>query len=206
MNVKNDFTTKESIIKATKKVLTEKGNVTIKDIAEAAFVNIAAINYHFGSKDHLIQIVVTQMVGELRSKIASAISDRPTEKSFDELMLELINIIFNFAEKNMGVVTYSFLQLATESVTSNVLIEFFLDDEEFIGLIMTNLKTIFPNATYETLYAKYLVIFSSFVVPFFLNFSTHTRDHNGLIEQNVTNGFKRFKDAYILELRRFLTP
>ena len=71
---KNDLSVKEAIISTTKELLIKKGNITIKDIAEAAYVNVAAINYHFGSKDNLIQIVTQRVVKDLRTKIVEQIN------------------------------------------------------------------------------------------------------------------------------------
>lgn len=62
MSQLNDLTTTEAILQVTEKLLKEKGNVTIKEIADAAFVNIAAVNYHFRSKDALLQIVIEKSV------------------------------------------------------------------------------------------------------------------------------------------------
>ena len=205
MKNSNDLTTKESIIKATKEVLKKKGNVTIKDIADAAFVNIAAINYHFGSKDNLIQIVIEQMMAQLRAQIVETIRYENVKKlSFEALMMELINVIFTFAEENSGVINYSFLQVATQSESANVLVEFFLSDKEFTSIILEQLAAIFPNDKPEQLFSKYLIIFSSFAVPFFLNFSMTNHAHDG--GKEVESFFNRYKDSYIEELRRFLTP
>jgi len=48
--------TKDRIIKATLEIIAEQGfqNVTIRKIAAMADVNVAAVNYHFGSKDAVI--------------------------------------------------------------------------------------------------------------------------------------------------------
>lgn len=128
----NDLTTKETIINATKQVLKQKGNATIKDIADAAFVNIAAINYHFGSKDNLITIVISEMVKGLRDEVAKLIHKRvETKDDFDILMTNLVNVVFQFAEENIGIVSYSFVQIATEPTTSNVLVEFFSKMKSF---------------------------------------------------------------------------
>lgn len=193
----NDLTTKETIINATKQVLKQKGNATIKDIADAAFVNIAAINYHFGSKDNLITIVISEMVKGLRDEVAKLIHKRvETKDDFDILMTNLVNVVFQFAEENIGIVSYSFVQIATEPTTSNVLVEFFLQDEEFLSLIINSLQSIFPDASYETLFAKYLVLFSSFVVPFFLNFSITTQNTN-IPKSELAKYVDQFKGAYI---------
>ena len=49
-------TTKDRIIKATLDIISGEGfqNVTIRKIAAMAGVNVAAVNYHFGSKDAVI--------------------------------------------------------------------------------------------------------------------------------------------------------
>lgn len=56
----------------------------------------------------------------------------------------------------------------------------------------------------ETLFAKYLVLFSSFVVPFFLNFSITTQNTN-IPKSELAKYVDQFKGAYIAELRSFLT-
>ena len=47
---------KEQIIEVTLKLIAEEGTggITIRQIAKKAEVNVAAVNYHFGSKDNLI--------------------------------------------------------------------------------------------------------------------------------------------------------
>ena len=52
--------TKEKIIKSAAKLFAKQGfqKTTIKEIARDAEVNIAAINYHFGSKYALIEKVI----------------------------------------------------------------------------------------------------------------------------------------------------
>ena len=49
--------TKDKIIKSTLQIMSKDGvhSITVRKIAVAAKVNIAAINYYFGSKDSLIQ-------------------------------------------------------------------------------------------------------------------------------------------------------
>lgn len=50
---------KQRIFKAALELISENGtSVSVRDIASAADVNVAAINYHFGSKDNLISEVI----------------------------------------------------------------------------------------------------------------------------------------------------
>ncbi|MEN7973544.1 MAG: CerR family C-terminal domain-containing protein [Verrucomicrobiota bacterium] len=48
-------TTKERLIKAASEIFAEKGfrDTTVAEICETAGANIAAVNYHFGDKEHL---------------------------------------------------------------------------------------------------------------------------------------------------------
>lgn len=206
MTKKNELSTKKAIINATREVLKKNANVTIRDIADAAFVNIAAINYHFGSKDNLITIVITELIKELRDKVTKTITEKAPKGNFQELMNTLVEEVFAFAHENQGIVSYSFVQIVNEPSASNVLIDFFLADNEFLNMILESIKLSFPDATYETLFAKYLVIFSSFVVPFFLNFGILTKNHPHYYKYDENTTFDQFKDAYIAELKSFFIP
>ena len=53
---------KDRIIRETKTLLMKKGSVTIKDIADACYMNIASVNYSFGSKEILINEVVSNLI------------------------------------------------------------------------------------------------------------------------------------------------
>lgn len=159
--------TKEEILKATKDLLYEQGNVTIKEIAERAFVNVAAINYHFGSKDELVQIIIEKVIIDLRKEILDTITaDLIDNTDIVALMDKLIKMLFGFVENHTGILNYSILQMATKAESTNLLINVFLADNEFTKIIISQLKLIFPEANSDQLFAKYLILFSSFIVPF----------------------------------------
>lgn len=193
--------TKQTIIDTTKTLLQEKGNLTIKDISERAFVNVAAINYYFGSKENLITIILEEVIFDLRSKIVKLIKEyEEKDYDFNELMIELIEMIVKFADNNTGIINYSFLQMASRSDEANILIDFFLKDQEFLELILGQLGNIFPNISKDQLHVKYVIIFSSFIVPFFINFAT---SHS--IREKGEDFFHRYINFYIEELKRFIT-
>lgn len=207
MEQKNFLTTPEAILAATEKLLKEKGNVTIKEIADLAFVNIAAINYHFRSKDELLQLVIEKAITELRTRIVEIIVKyEQNQESFESVMTRIIDVIFDFAEENTGIINYSFYQIATKSQARNVLVDFFLADDEFTSLISAHLRKALPHATNDQLYAKYLIIFSSFAVPFFLSFSLMQND--GKVKDETkeyrVRYIERYRNDYIEELKRIL--
>lgn len=196
---------KEQIIKTTKELLILKGNITIKEIADAAFVNVAAINYHFGTKDNLVTIVIEQVVSELRNKIMQEIKQvESSEANFELIFMQMIEIIFKFSEANVGIVKYAFLQMATQSEATNILIDFFILDNEFISMVLGQLALLNPGASHEALFSKYLILFSSFIVPFFISFSgTYPFFIKGEFKDKE-NFFDTYRNEYFKELRKLL--
>src|SRR3954453_5634394 len=64
--------TRTAIINAAEKLYAERGfgEVTLRDIVAAAEVNLAAVNYHFGSKDELIaELFVTRSLATNRERL-----------------------------------------------------------------------------------------------------------------------------------------
>jgi AcrR family transcriptional regulator len=65
--------TRALILDAAERLYAERGfgDVTLRDIVAAAGVNLAAVNYHFGSKDELIaELFVTRGVATNRARLA----------------------------------------------------------------------------------------------------------------------------------------
>lgn len=78
--------TKERILDAAEQLLAEHGfgGTSVRGIASEADVNLASINYHFGSKEALIQAVFERRVGpvneerlRLLDQLEQAAGDRP---------------------------------------------------------------------------------------------------------------------------------
>ena len=59
--------TKRRLIDTVEKLLAERHelDVSLRDITSAAGVNVAAVSYHFGSKDALVQKVIERAVSRL---------------------------------------------------------------------------------------------------------------------------------------------
>ena len=65
--------TRASILDAAERLYAERGfsDVTLRDIVAAAGVNLAAVNYHFGSKDELIaELFVTRSIATNRERLS----------------------------------------------------------------------------------------------------------------------------------------
>jgi AcrR family transcriptional regulator len=64
--------TRAAILNAAERLYAERGfgDVTLRDIVAAADVNLAAVNYHFGSKDELIaELYVTRSLATNRERL-----------------------------------------------------------------------------------------------------------------------------------------
>src|SRR6202163_2969110 len=64
--------TRASILDAAERLYADRGfaDVTLRDIVAAADVNLAAVNYHFGSKDELIaELYVTRSLATNRERL-----------------------------------------------------------------------------------------------------------------------------------------
>ncbi|HCN76459.1 MAG TPA: TetR family transcriptional regulator, partial [Verrucomicrobiales bacterium] len=59
-----DSGTRERILLKAAELFAQRGfeSVSLRDLTQAAEVNLAAVNYHFGSKEALIEEVVTRVM------------------------------------------------------------------------------------------------------------------------------------------------
>ncbi len=98
---------REDLLAGARKALLERGlaKVTARDIAAAAGVSLAAIGYHFGSKDRLIVEAVTEGAGnEIGDGMDAAIRDATGEGAslWDSLALTwngMLDVVQNHREQ-----------------------------------------------------------------------------------------------------------
>ncbi|NUP49215.1 MAG: TetR/AcrR family transcriptional regulator [Catenulispora sp.] len=87
---------RDDLLAGAKKVLLEKGyaRATARDIAQASGVSLAAIGYHFGSKDALMNQAMYQAIGEWGDQVEEAFAraggDLPAEERFVRIYDELV--------------------------------------------------------------------------------------------------------------------
>lgn len=93
----SDATTRERLLEAAEALFAEQGfeSVSLRDLTHAAGANLASVNYHFGSKDHLIEEVVLRSLNPMnRERIdlltqaeAAAFPDSPTFAAITDAFL-----------------------------------------------------------------------------------------------------------------------
>lgn len=90
-----NLTTKQKIINITMDIIAAEGfqNITIRKIASRANVNVAAVNYHFGSKDGVINAALTEVTDEMRKNFALL-----KEQTDGDVEDRLFTFIYNYTE------------------------------------------------------------------------------------------------------------
>ncbi|MZQ75489.1 MAG: TetR family transcriptional regulator [Peptoclostridium sp.] len=98
--------TKERILKATLHIISQYGyeNVTVRKVAQYANVNIALVNYHYGSKDNLLNEAMKQITLKLETafnhlECKDSAAEERLKRFFDEytsIIIEHPSIIKNF--------------------------------------------------------------------------------------------------------------
>ncbi|MEQ1877769.1 MAG: TetR family transcriptional regulator, partial [Bdellovibrionia bacterium] len=71
--------TREQLMKAASHLFAKHGfdGVTVRDIAQAAEVNVAAVSYHFEGKEGLYRAVIEEFAHEKKTKMQSMLSKAP---------------------------------------------------------------------------------------------------------------------------------
>ncbi|NMB08114.1 MAG: TetR/AcrR family transcriptional regulator, partial [Tissierellia bacterium] len=81
-----NINTKEKILSTTIELYGMKGDITVREICEKAGVNVASINYHFGSKDNLLKEVekhYSRLLFNIQNEIIMDKSKEPRRKLID---------------------------------------------------------------------------------------------------------------------------
>ena len=77
------FSTKERILNAAERLFAERGfaETSLREVTSRADVNLAAVNYHFGSKSNLVNEVFRRRLDDLSERRIKALKAAETEHS-----------------------------------------------------------------------------------------------------------------------------
>ena len=89
------FSTKERILGAAEELFARNGfaGASLRELTAAAKVNLAAVNYHFGSKDNLVNEVFRRRLDELSAQRLDALSRvlAQPEASLEDILAAFIH-------------------------------------------------------------------------------------------------------------------
>lgn len=130
------MSTKNKILDAAEQLFADKGfnGTSLREITSLAEVNLAAVNYHFGSKKELIKAVMSRYMNELSPKLEAAL-----QRECDKEAPTLIEVFTAFVEPLLALNefrengTSNFLQLLGRGYT---------DSQGFLRWFLT---TQYPN-------------------------------------------------------------
>ena len=88
----SQFSTKQRILEAAETLFARHGfaGASLRQVTSAANVNLAAVNYHFGSKDKLIEEVFRRRLDELNRRRLKALEDLSEDAALEDALAAFI--------------------------------------------------------------------------------------------------------------------
>ena len=158
----SDQSTKEKIITHAHKLFAEKGynGVSVREISQAAQVNVAAINYHFKNKENLYKQTLNSCISEMANDMRG-LFEANKEVSPEEFSI----IMFDYFIENSADLKSSFKMFVIDSEIYPDLPE---NNDEVIGppggtVLYEFLQLYKPNASHDDLIWAVRVIFTTVI-------------------------------------------
>lgn len=168
--MKSDFdclSTKEKILNVTRELIAEEGfqNITIRKIANKAGVNVAAVNYHFGSKEAVINESLKSVTDELKDTFDFL------KNSNEDARTKLSIFIINYTEmiSRYPDILKNVINLAIHNKPLDQQLEYmtFLQTDG-IEILKQTITEIRPELDDFVLYIKILHLLSGMSFPFLM--------------------------------------
>ena len=160
-----NITTKEKIIEATLDIIASEGfqNVTIRKIAAMAGVNVGAVNYHFGSKEKVLNEALEHVIVQMK-KIFNCLKDaekNPKER-LEIFVQKYVKTLFKYPDPVKNLIHQSIHEHAVVNSYQEYL------KNEGIELIKNTIREIKTDDDETILYMRALQLLSSMAFPVLL--------------------------------------
>ncbi len=194
----NKTDTKRALIDATKELIREGENFTVKDISARAFTNIAAINYHFGDKNKLVHVALSEMMDGFREVVFANFT-----KDFsgdEEALEEVLKFLLDVYSQYKGAIR--FMLLTQDPVAEQMLIERFFFGDDFMKAFVDRLSEKSKEEDPDVLFYKLSITISAFLLPLLVEGqSSTTEDKISLTALQEEKNKKAFVKALMLLFR-----
>lgn len=100
----SQFSTKQRILEAAETLFARHGfaGASLRQVTSAANVNLAAVNYHFGSKDKLIEEVFRRRLDELNTRRLKALEALDGNATLEDALAAFIRPALDLAHEGEG--------------------------------------------------------------------------------------------------------
>ncbi|MBU5311446.1 TetR/AcrR family transcriptional regulator [Tissierella carlieri] len=159
----NDLNTEEKILLAAIELFPVKGDMTTREIANLAGVNVAAINYHFKSKDNLMK-AVEKHYSSMLYDIQNEIINDPSTTLEDKLII-WANHLMEFMFKWPALITVVSSLILQDKEYNPEIINKFFRDVELKDKIQDIISKITGIEDIDILNYKYIQLFSGVLGP-----------------------------------------
>ena len=158
-----ELDTKSKILQYAIEMVGSKGDVTIRELTDSAGVNVASINYYFGSKDNLLKEVEKHYSNALYNAQYRILTSQ--ELSPYDKLLEWAKTMSGFISQYPALIGL-IVKLATEDKDyTPVLIEKIYLNKELQAMLLEIIGTIIKSEDKKLVKFKYLQIFSGILGP-----------------------------------------
>lgn len=171
-----NINTKEKILSTTIELYGIKGDITVREICKKAGVNVASINYHFGSKDNLLKEVekhYSRLLFNIQDEIIQDDIKEPRQK-----LMDWANVLMEFVlEYPALIMLVTNLVLQDQSYNPEIIDKFIgnIESKENIQKIIYSITKIDNE---EILNFKYMQLFSGVIGPIIFQMIPNIKDTN----------------------------
>ena len=154
----------QNLLDTAARIYAHKGSLTVRELAAAANMNVASINYYFGSKDNLITQVQQHILEQINMLCinAGALGSPPREK-----LLCLMRTLVDYFIENPGTIQYFYSIIGNPGPQNFELLQHIVDPENVMLQICCQAIAQGANvADPLELYSRYLILLCCLVPPF----------------------------------------
>jgi AcrR family transcriptional regulator len=170
--VENLTGTKEKILKATLELINSEGlrKVTVRKIAALADVNIAAINYHFGSKERVIDASLGYLTDRFEVAFAQLQdSSQPVEIRFYHFLLKFYDTAVLYPELVKRFITQNMNRGLSVKASNAMSMYATFIERGWVVLLLDTVRVLRPNDDDATLAMHILQVMSALIFPIVLD-------------------------------------
>lgn len=207
-NQEGSNATKEIILREARRLLKENGTITIKDITKAAYVNVVAVNYHFGTKEKLVHQIITDVLQEFRQEVVEMIINPAFLRlDLDTQLTTVIDRMFKYFNENSGILTYSLIEaVRSDTDTPKPMLDLFIFDPAFSTAAIDHIAHITKAEDRRVAFSKYMLIFAALITPLFIESVIGDKYWEARTDKPREFVIEAMGRCYLDEIKKILLP